>query len=337
MNKLTKIGVSALCGSLAGFSAANAGDLSASGSVDLTWMSFDDEATGNPIGIGSNITFAGSGELDNGWSVDLSIANTNAQGLSNANVIIGIPALGDIRVDQGVTGTGIHRIDDVTPAVWEEAYGTGLGTGAQLVNGSSAGAVIEYTPNMTPDGLTARIAYSPNVCHSKTADKTSGGTCGGVSASGWDLMLSATGDVLGMDGLTLYGGVAEVEQYQNGTATNGDKEEKTVAAKYAIGSFTLGYQWGQKDTGTTGATKYESDAWGVTFSVNDDLSIGYNHFESEQTNSTNVTLEADSVQLSYTMGGATVTLAEAQADNMKYSTASANDRDATTIKLALAF
>jgi hypothetical protein len=337
MNKLTKIGVSALCGSLAGFSAANAGDLTVSGGVDMTWMSFDDETTGNPIGIGSNVTFAGSGELENGWSVDLSIANTNAQGLSNANVTIGIPALGDIRVDQGTTGTGIHRIDDVTPAVWEEAYGTGLSTGAQLVNGTSAGTTIEWTPNMTPDGLTARLAYSPNACHSNTADKTSGGVCGGTTGSGWDVMLSATSDMIGMDGLTLYGGISEVEQYQNGTATNGDKSEKTVAAKYAVGSFTLGYQWGEKETGTTGATQYESDAWGVTFSVNDDLSIGYNHFESEQTNSTNVTLEADSVQLSYTMGGATFTLAEAQADNMKYSTASPNDRDATSIKLALAF
>jgi len=36
MNKLTKIGISALCGSLAGFSAAQAGDLSVSGGANLT-------------------------------------------------------------------------------------------------------------------------------------------------------------------------------------------------------------------------------------------------------------------------------------------------------------
>ena len=43
MNKLTKIGVSALCGSLAAVSAANAGDMTVSGSVDMSWISFDDE------------------------------------------------------------------------------------------------------------------------------------------------------------------------------------------------------------------------------------------------------------------------------------------------------
>ena len=68
MNKITKLGVSALCGSLAAVSAANAGDLSVSGGVDMTWISMDDEETGNPIGIGSNYTLKGSGELDNGGS-----------------------------------------------------------------------------------------------------------------------------------------------------------------------------------------------------------------------------------------------------------------------------
>jgi hypothetical protein len=39
MNKLTKVGLSALCGSLASISAANAGELSVTGGVDMTWMS----------------------------------------------------------------------------------------------------------------------------------------------------------------------------------------------------------------------------------------------------------------------------------------------------------
>ena len=49
MNKLTKIGASALCGSLAAISAANAGDLTVTGGVDMSWISLDDEVTGNPI------------------------------------------------------------------------------------------------------------------------------------------------------------------------------------------------------------------------------------------------------------------------------------------------
>ena len=66
MNKLTKVGCSALCSSLAVISAANAGDLTVTGGVDMTWISKSADVTGNPIGIGSNLTFKGSGELDNG-------------------------------------------------------------------------------------------------------------------------------------------------------------------------------------------------------------------------------------------------------------------------------
>jgi outer membrane protein OmpU len=65
MNKLHKIGATALCGSLACV-AANAGEMSVSGSAVATYTSVDKSVTGNPIGINSGITFTGSGELDNG-------------------------------------------------------------------------------------------------------------------------------------------------------------------------------------------------------------------------------------------------------------------------------
>ena len=55
MNKLTKVGFSALCGSLAAISTANAGDLTATGGIDLTWVSSGEDTTGNPVGMGSNI------------------------------------------------------------------------------------------------------------------------------------------------------------------------------------------------------------------------------------------------------------------------------------------
>jgi len=71
--------------------------------------------------------------------------------------------------------------------------------------------------------------------------------------------------------------------------------------------------------------------------VNDDLSLGYNHYESEQTNSTSNTAEASSIQLSYTMGGATIAIAEGSIDNKNYSTAATNDRDGTVVSMTLAF
>jgi len=145
MNKLTKIGASALCGSLAAVSAANAGELTVAGGADLTWVSQEKAVVGQPIGMGSNYTFSGSGELENGWSVALSIAQASAGAYSNTNITIGLPGFGDVRLDQGTSGTGIQRLDDITPTVWEEADG-GITGGINKIMGTSAGGTIEITP-----------------------------------------------------------------------------------------------------------------------------------------------------------------------------------------------
>ena len=337
MNKLNKIGISALCGSLAAFSAANAGDLTVSGGADMTYVSKSGQVTGNPLGIGSNYTLSGSGDLDNGWNVALSIAMTNANAYSNANVTIGIPGLGDVRFDQGVSGTGIQRMDDMTPSVWEEADGAGLSATINKISGASAGANIEITPSeVMPAGLTGRAVWSADADSGSTvADKASGGTSG-IAGSGWDLTLEASSDFHGVDGLTVYGGLSEVKQYTTATTVSGDREENVIGIKYAMGGFTFGYQQSDEDTGLTAATSYENTAYSVTFSVNDDLSVGYNHVESEKDADPD-DAEADSFQAAYTMGGATFRIAEVDVENAKYSTAAANDLDATIISLGLAF
>jgi outer membrane protein OmpU len=334
MNKATKLGVSALCGSLAAVSAANAGDLTVSGGVDMTWVSLPKAQTGNPIGIGSNFTLKGDGEMDNGWTVALSIAAKNQLAYSTTNVTVTIPSMGDIRIGQGGSGTGIDRMDDVTPNAWEEAYGVGLTNGMQTVNGASTGTGIEWTPNMTPDGLTARLFWTPDVTGGATND---GGASGGAvnsGSSGYDITLVATDEITGMAGLTIGGGYSAFDR----TAAEGDAEDTTVYATYAVGSFTLGYQWSEADLGTTtGAQQYDNDGYGITFAINDDLSIGYNHYESEQTNTTNVTNEATSMQIAYSMGGASIRLAEGQSDNQDYQTGAAYDRDNTVLSVSLAF
>ncbi len=336
MNKLTKIGASALCGSLAGISAANAGDLTVSGGADMTWVSQEKAVVGQPIGLGSNYTFSGSGELENGWSVDLSIAMANGNAYSNTNVTIGLPGLGDIRIDQGTSGTGIQRLDDITPTVWEEADG-GITAGINKITGTSAGGTIEITPtDAMPDGLTARFAYSKDADSAVNAsDKGTGGDSGTLG-SGWDLTLEATGDLHGVDGLTLYGGISEVEQHQNSAAINGDKSEDVIGIKYAMGGFTAGYQQTNEDTGITATASYENTSYGITFSINDDLSVGYNHTESDQSGGSNDP-EANSFQVAYTMGGASIRLMEQDVKNQTYGSATTADFDATIISLGLAF
>ena len=340
MNKISKIGLSALCGSLASVS-AYAGALSVSGGATATYVKNEGTATGNPIGVGSNLSFSGSGELDNGWSVALSVAHTNANAYSNTNVVVTVPSLGDIRIDQGTSGTGIDRMDDMTPNVWEEAYGTGLGTGIDTVGGNAGSAGIEYTPNMLPDGVTARFAWAPS-SGGNSSDKGSTGAQSGAVAegSGYDLTLEIGDAMSGISGLTVYGGISETEQDAAGSTVSGDAESETFGVKYAFGDFTLGYQWSEEDLGlSSGVDKYENTGYGVTFQVNDDLSIGYNNYESEQSNigGTAVTAEAQSFQIAYTMGGASIRLAEASVNDAKYQTGAAYDRDATTLSVSLAF
>ena len=82
--------------------------------------------------------------------------------------------------------------------------------------------------------------------------------------------------------------------------------------------------------------------WGVSFNVNDNLSISYGEMESKKglvsgETAGTVVMEGESIQLAYTMGGATLKIAETSVDNIGYSTGTANSKDATTVALSLAF
>ena len=50
-----------------------------------------------------------------------------------------------------------------------------------------------------------------------------------------------------------------------------------------------------------------------------------------------VEVEAESLQLAYTMGGMSVKIAESTVDNGSYTSGTGNDRDGTTLALTLAF
>ena len=54
-------------------------------------------------------------------------------------------------------------------------------------------------------------------------------------------------------------------------------------------------------------------------------------------NGATVEAKASSIQVAYSMGGASIRLAEASVDNAKYQTTAAYDRDATTLSISLAF
>ena len=339
MNKLTKVGLSALCGSLASISAANAGTLEVLGGATATWSSNSGKETGNPIGMNSGMTFKGSGELDNGSTFTLTVTGADQAAYTSGSVALTTPSMGVITFVHAAGGAGVDRYDDMMPTAWEETNGTSLATGLQTVAGAGTTMNVEWNlpADILPDGMTAQLTYAPRMGAGIVNDKAASGDTG-LSGSGYDITLSLAGDTLGVPGLTLDLGMASIEQDSSKGGFDGDQDESTYAITYAAGGFTVGYQYSEEDLGRSASEQeYENTGYDITFNVNDDLSVGYNHYESEQTSTTNVTTEATSVQVAYSMGGASVRLAVGDVDNGSYQTTPDQDKEVTTLSVSLAF
>lgn len=226
------------------------------------------------------------------------------------------------------------------PTAWEESYGHGVGAGIQTVSGGAGGAGIEYTPNMLPDGMALHLAWSPDPDNSNINDKAVGGDNGAsLSKSSFGGALELGSALTGVEGLTVFTGYEEIEKF-SGNDVNGDGKEFVVGAKYAIGSITLGYQYSKEDLDTTTVSHYDNNAFGVSFNVNDNLTLSYGRHDSEKKyndTTADVELTATSVQAAYTMGGMSIRIADGGVDNSNYSTAVADDNDGRTISVSLAF
>jgi len=349
MNKLTKVGCSALCGSLAAISAANAGDLTVTGGADMTWVSLSKQVTGNPIGIGSNFSLKGSGELDNGWTVDLTIAHTNAGAYSSTVVDLGLGSLGKLNFNSGDSGNGIQAYDDKMPTAWEEPWGAGLSTGVSLVSGVGPSSNVQYT---TPTilGTTVAVAYAHTIGNTDNADKTGGGATKTDSMEeGLDVTINVNpsfGTEI-LSGLNLFVGGSHIEQPDHGTPEE-DKLQATGGYTFDLGPVSIGQQVSGVYTGETDGTNefngYKAVHFGIAFNVSDDLSISYGTTESRQETYTqsNVThsartIDVDSIQAAYTMGGASFRIASVDVTNAFYQTSTSNDSNALIVSMGLAF
>ncbi len=203
MNKLTKIGVSALCGSLASVAAANAGSMDVTGAASATYTALSDTVVGNPLGMTTALTFTGNGELDNGSTFKVTIAHGNKVAYSTSSIALTTPSLGTFTYDEG-GGTGLDRIDDMMPTAWEETDGTGLTTGAKTVGGAGNATDLEWSVGMgLPDGMNVYASFAPRPDGSKNAKKGVGGDTASAEGNGWDIALSHSGL---LDGLNVFGG-----------------------------------------------------------------------------------------------------------------------------------
>jgi outer membrane protein OmpU len=105
--------------------------------------------------------------------------------------------------------------------------------------------------------------------------------------------------------------------------------------KYVYESVTMGIQSSTKD-GNTATNSDDFMAYGITYAVTPDLSVGYGYSEVDLGSST-VDQETSNVSFSYTMGGMTFTGSYVDQENAGGSTAAVNDRKGYELGLAFAF
>jgi hypothetical protein len=350
MNKLTKVGFSALCGSLAAISAANAGDLTVTGGADMTWVSASSDITGNPIGIGSNTTMTGSGELDNGWTFGLTIALLNAQAYSSAAVNLTMGGLGSLNFNQGDSGNGIQAYDDKMPTAWEETWGAGLSTGMRgLVSGVGTSQNIQYKAP-TVLGTSLAIAIAPQMGAADIGDKATGVGNNGNN-NGYDVTLNINpsfGTEI-LSGLNIFLGAHGADTHPSSQFN--DTVQGVGGFTYSLGPVSIGGQIsgeynGDDVTRSAAIHTYKAAAYGVAFNINDNLSISTGHWESRKAGLNETTsvggpndrnVYADSTQIAYTMGGASIRFAEVTVENAFFDSSASADKEAHIVSLGLAF
>ena len=295
MNNLKKIGLTALAASLATVS-SHAVEMSASGGASISYTSNGNvgaSATGNPWSMSDTVNFSGSGELDNGFTVTMTMgldSSAVAAGAGFEDRAISID-MGDMGVlaFKGKDGTSVTGVmDDKMPTAYEETWFQADGPG----NGSQAANMWTYS-NSSIDGVVLEASITP--------------AGGGEADSSSDVGITYTG----IDGLTI--GVA------SGTDSGGSAEvdNSTRYITYAYDAFTFGYQSNSMDSGTAGADE-EYTAYAVSYAVNDDLSISYGYSELDYegvSTVTDETQEAAAVSISYSMGSMSLSATRADVDN----------------------
>jgi len=277
MKNITKLGLTALAGSLVA-SSAFAGAMSVSGSAKVTHASADEtEVQGNSFSNSKGLTFSGSGDLDNGWSVATSYTMTNAA-FSTSQVTIDMGDSGTIGLYNGAGGAGLTKYYDVVPTAGEQVWDDSDTDDNGLANHDNKN-MLGY--NGTYGNLDVSMAY------------VNGGASaagGGASDSSWVVQYNGL-----TDGLTLGVGMGE-----NGAT----QDLQTMYAKYTVGSLTVGYQLSEVDN--TGSTSdEESSHIGASLAVNENLSVSAGRFEVDM-GAGKVDEESTGFSASYVVGSTTI-------------------------------
>jgi outer membrane protein OmpU len=320
MNTLKKVGLTALGTSLIATSAF-AGDVTVTGSAGITLENVNNTDAGNSFSMTDQVVFAGSGELDNGMTISLSLP-LDGNIMDDRSVKIEMPDMGTLTVSGHGGSSAMSAVDDVTPSAYEESWGV-IGSTAETtagrdsmenaIGGGTTNNSFFYTAPEMVEGLGVKASYTPS------------GTDRPDGTVSWNL------EYTGIEGLTV--GYA---QDDNGLGGTSKIEYDTAYIKYAFGSFTVGMQEGEQDQSGATTSDDEYSALGISYQVNDDMSVSYNTSERDFGDQT-ADQEASAIQMSYTTGGVTVSAALAEVKNVGGSTNVQDDIDGFEIDVSFAF
>ena len=356
MTNIKKLGLSALAGSLVAVS-AQAGEMSVTGSANVTYVTGKSDNTGKAIGTDKDVAFTGTGELDNGWTFTVSSLLSDAVSISSSYTSMTMGSLGTVSF--GVdTGGANYKYDEEVPQAYEQMSDAQQTTANRVGTIHDSNMIVYNSPSFDLGGLTASIdlEYSPGA--------NSSGVNDGGSASLDNDFGSSTGAgvTLSYDALKfgIYG--AEIERTANSSTDVTDAFEGAWYVNYSFGPVSIGYTESYMDGGANGTPEdvndakdagtdntrtangfFEGEQVSIAFNVNENFSISYT--ESEETYDAqdnaptavaDVTQKVEGIQAAYSMGAMSIKAYKIDVENPSYDEDAA-DKTATEIALGLAF
>ena len=286
MNKVTKYGLTALAGSLVATS-VSAGELSVSGSWGFNYDSANSDESGNPMSMGDSVTFSGSGETDQGWTAGVSY-ELDGGTFDDYKLTLDMGDSGKLTFSgASVSGDGIHMVNDIVPAADTAVYSM---TDSAVAYGVADGA--DQTSNLGYNITVGDVKLSAEMQKGAGTDKTYGV------------------QYTGIENLTLVAGMGEVNPGQ----VNGGQDETVWGIKYSVAGVTAAYHQTEVDIGGANAADEEGTHMGVSFAVNDDLTVSYAVQDVDITGTTSDEKNSG-FGVSYTMGSMSVAAYAGKTEN----------------------
>ena len=322
MNKFKKIGLTALAASLVSVS-AHAGEMSVAGSASMNVEGYSGENlnSGTGYSMGNQLTFSGSGELDNGMTVSLSFtldqaddANHETAPFDGHSVTVSSDTLGTLKLS-GEGGSSASTSIDGTAAgdIWDTFDGARGNVTAVAVSDSGTGDnSLFYTLPSVMDGLSINVSYQPQ-------------GSGREAATGYGATYT------GMEGLTIK--YATTDEAGTTEALSGDQDVWNVS--YAMGPITATASNSDFDVGTS-TSDQEISSYAISYTISDSMSITYGMEEIEKGGST-TDAEYSAISASYTAGGMTISAAMKDAENVAHGTGTNEDFEYWTVGASFAF